>query len=90
MESPEGKLLADVANAERTLQAGGQISADQQVQIKAAVEMLTRAHVAQGDVVIQGLGSLHGTIESITRQIANLAQKVEQHRIQSISSGWGS
>lgn len=79
--SPTGKLLQDVAVAMHTLQHGGQVSLGQQSEIKTVIELVNRANIAQGATVIEGLGHLHGSVNTITRQIADLVQKLgQQHK----------
>jgi hypothetical protein len=77
LESPEGKLFADVGEAVRMLQAGGTVSLGQQSEIKAAVELLNRAHVQQADVIINGLGDLHASIGIIAQRVAAAVNMIQ-------------
>jgi hypothetical protein len=78
MKSPTGKLVSDAVDAERILQHGGRISIHQQGEIRTVIEMLNRAHVAQGEVVLKGLGSLHGDVDVITKKLAAVVHKIDQ------------
>jgi len=78
MKSPTGKLVSAVAESERILQLGGRISVHQQGEIRTVIEMLNRAHVAQGEVVLKGLGSLHGDVDVITKKLAAVVHKIDQ------------
>jgi hypothetical protein len=77
LESPEGNLLRDVAEAERILQSGGQISLKQQSEIKTAVAMLAQTYGDQANTIIQGLGSLRGDVGVLAQRLAGVVQTIQ-------------
>ena len=77
LESPEGKLIRDVSEAESILQHGGQISIGQQSEIKTLAEQMTQGHIQQGEVIIQALGKNYQNTEALTSQVLDLARKLD-------------
>ena len=77
LNSPEGRLIRDVSQAESILQHGGQISVGQQSQIAALAEKMQQSHMQQGQAIIHALGTVHQNTEALTRQVLALARKLE-------------
>jgi hypothetical protein len=72
-ESPEGKLLSNVAMAEHTLQQGGQISVMQQSQIATVAAQMTAAHIAHGQEILKQLAWNRDAILKLMKQLKAMA-----------------
>jgi hypothetical protein len=72
LRTPQGKLFNDVAAAERTLQQGGQLSFAQNANIHEAARLLTQAHVANVDAMLEALATNRNLILQLTKQIRSL------------------
>ena len=73
LKTPQGKLLNDVAAAERTLRQGGQISFAQNAEIHQAARLLSQAHVANVDAMLAALATNRNLILRLTKQIRGQA-----------------
>ncbi len=82
LESPEAKLIRDVSAAEAILQHGGQISVLQQTEIKTLAERMRQSQIEQGAAIIAALGTIHNNTEGLTKQILDLAKRLDQQNKQ--------
>lgn len=76
-DSPAGKLMKDVGEAENTLRQGGRITMGQASQIRTAAEALKHAGVSQGETILAAFGALHNNQQAFERRLLQLASQIQ-------------